>query len=210
MTLFQLVRSSRGFALALCVCAGLIGCGDDDSSGDASPPDASSDVGIDASTDAAPDASTDADEDASTDASEDASADAGEDASADAAVDAADVCDTAVEGDACDVEGESCGGPCTDECSFCNIISCREGTWQRFEVFPVPCFSCGDDLRCVVGETYCAHGVSDVAGEPDMYRCVDTPPDCAGDADCACIATSVAYDMCEESDGGIVVTFFGG
>jgi hypothetical protein len=48
-------------------------------------------------------------------------------------------CATAVEGAACSMEGQSCGGPCSDPCQFCNIFRCSSGRWTRLEIFPMPC-----------------------------------------------------------------------
>lgn len=48
-------------------------------------------------------------------------------------------CATAAEGAACSMEGQSCGGPCSDPCQFCNILRCSTGRWTRLEIFPMPC-----------------------------------------------------------------------
>ncbi len=53
--------------------------------------------------------------------------------------DAGSSCATAVEGAACSMEGQSCGGPCSDPCQFCNIFRCSSGRWTRLEIFPMPC-----------------------------------------------------------------------
>ncbi len=198
-------------ALVVLLCSfTLIACGDDDSGSDTGS-DTGSEAGTDSGFDAA-DAAVDTNtEDASADVGEDAGSDASEDSSVDAdAGSDADVCASAALGEACPEDGVSCGGPCTDECSFCNVIFCRDGTWQRLEAPPLPCFSCGDSLRCPIGDSFCAQTISDVVGEPDDFRCVDTPADCVGGADCACLAASVIFSMCEEVEGGIVVTIPGG
>jgi len=53
--------------------------------------------------------------------------------------DAGESCASAVEGAACSMEGQRCGGPCTDPCRFCNIFHCASGRWTRMEIFPMPC-----------------------------------------------------------------------
>ena len=117
----------------------------------------------------------------------------------------------ASEGASCELEGAFCGGPCTDQCSFCNVLRCESGTWQRLEVFPAPCFDCGDGLRCVAGEDYCQHAFSDVGGEPDSFECRPLPAACIGDATCACLGEELAFDMClEPNPGELEVQFFGG
>jgi len=49
---------------------------------------------------------------------------------------------SAAAGTPCSTEGMTCSEGCTDRCSFCNLIRCQSGAWQRLEVFPDP--SCGD------------------------------------------------------------------
>src|SRR5262245_35113679 len=124
--------------------------------------------------------------------------------SVDAGVDAAtDGCTNAVDGAPCDDEGASCGGPCTDPCSFCNIVTCQLGTWQHMEVFPAPCFDCGTERRCMAQSTYCDVSHSDIGGEPDIYTCMPMPSACSADPTCACIGGHVAADACTESEGGL-------
>lgn len=53
--------------------------------------------------------------------------------------DAGESCSSVVEGAACSMEGQRCGGPCTDPCRFCNIFHCASGRWNRMEIFPRPC-----------------------------------------------------------------------
>lgn len=48
-------------------------------------------------------------------------------------------CANVQEGQACSVEGQSCGGPCNNPCEFCNVWRCSGGRWARLEVFPMPC-----------------------------------------------------------------------
>lgn len=61
------------------------------------------------------------------------------DVASDRGGDAGDSCAGAVEGAPCSMEGQSCGGPCTDPCRFCNIFRCASGHWTRLEIFPMPC-----------------------------------------------------------------------
>ncbi len=121
-------------------------------------------------------------------------------------------CASAVVDTPCSVEGAFCGGPCTDECSFCNLLSCSGGTWNRVEVFPAPCFDCGESLRCVANEQHCVHTFSDVGGVPDDYECADNPPECMGDmATCACLDAALIYDECVEPiPGELEIRYFGG
>ena len=49
-------------------------------------------------------------------------------------------CATAASGAACTSEGMTCGGPCTDICQFCNLLTCTGGHWQAMEAAPAPCF----------------------------------------------------------------------
>lgn len=71
--------------------------------------------------------------------------DTGTDAGSDVRADAGSSCATAVEGAACSMEGQSCGGPCADPCQFCNILRCEGGRWTRLEIFPMPCIDGGAD-----------------------------------------------------------------
>lgn len=120
-------------------------------------------------------------------------------------------CSTAEVDTPCAVEGAYCGGPCTDACSFCNILSCSGGTWNRVEVFPTPCFACGD-AQCVTEEQHCVHSYSDVGGEPDGFGCADNPAECVGEmATCACLGGSLTFDECvEPSAGEVEIRYFGG
>ena len=67
----------------------------------------------------------------------------GMDVGNDAGRDAGDVCATVTEGATCSLEGQSCGGPCTDPCQFCNIFRCSSGHWTHLEIFPRPCTDAG-------------------------------------------------------------------
>lgn len=217
--------------LVLTVGVGSSACGGDDpdprTTVDGSTADASirTDGGRDPDLGTTTDASSDAtvgdatvDNDADVDATvDDADVDAsGEDAEVDASVedagtDAGVDCRGAAEDGVCSAEGAFCGGPCTDVCSFCNILSCSGGRWRRLEVFPAPCFECGDK-RCQQNEQLCRVAHSDVGGEPDVYACEPTPAACREDPSCECIADNgVASDRCTESDEGqITVEWFGG
>jgi hypothetical protein len=94
-------------------------------------------------------------------------------------------CDSAVDESACSVEGESCGGPCVDACNFCNLLRCTNGAWQRMEIFPAPCFDCGDGARCNPFESYCQYD-----GDTS-YSCEPLPSECAGERTCECIAAGI-------------------
>ena len=119
-------------------------------------------------------------------------------------------CDLANEGDLCAMDTESCGRCSPDPCSFCNVLICDGGRWSRREAPPAAvCFSCGG-ARCVAHEQWCAHGVSDVGGEPDSYECRDRPSDCVGDLSCDCFTELGAQECADDRMGGITVTFFGG
>jgi hypothetical protein len=61
----------------------------------------------------------------------------------DGGADAGSSCAGVTEGAACAVDGQSCGGPCSDPCQFCNIFRCSGGRWTRLEVFPMPCVDSG-------------------------------------------------------------------
>ncbi|MCB9592592.1 MAG: hypothetical protein H6719_07660 [Sandaracinaceae bacterium] len=121
-------------------------------------------------------------------------------------------CSAAVVDEACTAEGVTCGGPCTDACSFCNLLTCTGGVWNRVEVFPTPCFDCGDSARCVTGTQHCVHSYSDVGGEPDTFRCTDNPTACRDDAaTCACLEMTLTFDECvEPNPGELEGRYFGG
>jgi hypothetical protein len=108
----------------------------------------------------------------------------------------------------CEVDGMSCGGPCTDPCSFCNLMVCMSGTWENVEAFPMPCFLCGD-LECLQPEEYCRISRSDVVGIPDVTECVALPEECV-EPTCECLATTVSYDNCTDENGEVTVEYFGG
>jgi hypothetical protein len=105
----------------------------------------------------------------------------------------------------CQREDQVCGGPCTDQCSFCNLTVCSNGVWTSAEVFPAPCFACGPEQDCVAGQSYCHVTHPDMAGDPDGFECVPIPDACSGDATCECLGGEVAYDACTGDTGRIVV-----
>jgi len=168
----------------------LWGCGDGASSDDAGP--GAMDAGVTA----------------------DAGGGGGDAGEADAgALDAGDVdCAGAMIDTPCAPEGAVCGGPCTDECSFCNLLRCSGGVWNRVEVFPTPCFQCGPDAQCVTNEQHCVRSFSDVGGVPDSYMCADNPDACmADDATCACLEGELTFDDClEPNPGEVEIQYFGG
>jgi hypothetical protein len=113
----------------------------------------------------------------------------------------------AAEGTACSPEGMTCGS-CTDPCGFCNLLRCDGGVWSHLEAFPPPppctSFECGPDMRCDAVTTYCSHAVSDIGGEPDVYRCEPYPEGCTS---CSCLGGNACSGT---SETGITVTWFGG
>ena len=141
----------------------------------------------------------------------DAASDAGglDAARVDSGEDAGDECADAREGAACAAEGVVCGGPCTDECSFCNVLRCYSGRWVRFEVFPATCFSCGPMLQCVSGESYCRITTPGVEGADTIYECVAPPTDCEGMLSCDCLVRAGVFGDCrQEGAGEVIVELF--
>ena len=68
------------------------------------------------------------------------------------------------DGDPCLVEGQVCGGGCTDPCSFCNTLTCQDGTWIWMEIFPDPaCEQC--PAEAPIGEEGCHAGLHCEWGE---------------------------------------------
>ena len=85
--------------------------------------------------------------------------------------------------------------------------------WGRLEVFPAPCFACGDAMECVAGETYCDVTYSDVGGEPTLYECRDLPTTCTSMPTCSCLESAgIVADACTQGDepGSVTVEHFGG
>lgn len=116
------------------------------------------------------------------------------------------VCPSSItEGAACSTEGQSCGGPCTDECSFCNIFRCEGGEWTRLEVFPAPCFACGDEgLRCRQDTQYCEVLVGGAPPGFESFSCNSDLNTCDGPPTCDCLALSPA-STCDDSGEGVIV-----
>lgn len=144
---------------------------------------------------------------ASHDGTDAGSSDAG---ASDAGSGDAGACADATEGASCSMEGSFCGGPCTDACSFCNVLECSGGTWMRREAPPAPCFACGDALRCQLDVSYCRVARSDVGGVPDSYACLDYEPGCAAGATCECVPESERGFCTDEGGGEVTVELPGG
>jgi hypothetical protein len=79
----------------------------------------------------------------------------------------------------CSTEGMTCSEGCTDACSFCNVIRCQGGTWQKLEVFPDPSCrdggleagaTCTSDQECGSGLKCCYP-----CGIPDCQNVCMTP-----------------------------------
>ena len=71
-------------------------------------------------------------------------------------------------------------------------------------------FPCGP-LFCEVGQELCQIQLSDVADEPDSYKCDPLPPNCAVDgATCACLADVACSESCVLENGGFTLTCPGG
>lgn len=66
---------------------------------------------------------------------------------------------------ACTVEGQSCSTDCSDQCQFCNVMTCENGIWTRLEVFPAPCLDC-EPLCDLVVPAACA------GGPPNLETCI--------------------------------------
>jgi hypothetical protein len=112
------------------------------------------------------------------------------------------------EGEACATEGQSCGGPCTDACSFCNLFRCEGGEWTRLEVFPAPCFDCGDEgLRCRQDTEYCDILVGGAEPGFESFSCNSDLNTCDGPPTCDCLALSPG-STCDDSGDGVVVRTF--
>lgn len=90
-----------------------------------------------------------------------------------------DVCASAAPGETCDTT-ESCGGPCDDPCSFCNVLSCEDGQWRGVEAAPYPCDDDNPDItRCELsGGTW----DEDACG----HTFCGTTDDCVGVPGCLC------------------------
>ena len=75
---------------------------------------------------------------------------------------------------------------------------------------PAGQFPCGAGF-CAKGQQYCQVDVSDVGGIPNGYGCKPLPADCSqAGATCDCLAGQPCGNMCQQVDGGFVVTCPGG
>lgn len=119
---------------------------------------------------------------------------------------ATDSCATAVSGATCAAEGMTCGGACTDICSFCHLFRCSAGKWSDMEAFPAPCFSCGPSLHCQTNATYCSTTLPGVPGASVGYQCKDTPTACKPTPTCTCLTPSVTPATCAEGAAGELTT----
>jgi len=96
-------------------------------------------------------------------------------------------CASAVATQSCTAEGTVCGSEnCTTACQFCNLTRCMNGVWQRMEVAPVPCFSCGSAVQCQSYTQYCEITIGGVPGSIPSYRCPATPAACSPTPTCSC------------------------
>jgi hypothetical protein len=120
------------------------------------------------------------------------------------------LCDGVLVGEPCAVENAHCGS-CTDECSFCHVVSCVNGVWTGFEVPPLPCFDCGPSIRCRTGGEYCDLEHSDVPSIPDAYACRSMFAACLRDVTCDCVQQAVPSDRCTmQRAGELLVEHLGG
>lgn len=116
-------------------------------------------------------------------------------------------CASAVAMGACTVDGQICSSGCTDACSFCNLLRCVGGTWQRMESFPAPCFSCGPALRCRDNAQYCQVIQGGPAGSSPTYTCRDVPSSCPATPTCACLPlTTPPSTTCTQAGPGQLTT----
>ena len=69
------------------------------------------------------------------------------------------------EGQPCSDEGGYCNSGCEDQCQFCNVLMCSEGTWHHLEAPPAPCLDC-DEVCPFTVMPMCANG------PPDEPTCV--------------------------------------
>ena len=76
---------------------------------------------------------------------------------------------------------------------------------------PLDTFPCGFRF-CAANTQYCRLQISDVAGFPDEYECIDVPAACGATPDCACLSNESCGDMCEvrPGDGSLLLTCPGG
>ena len=71
-------------------------------------------------------------------------------------------------------------------------------------------FPCGAGF-CTQGEQYCQVQVSDVAGVPDTYSCIELPPNCkTEDAICSCLSDVECGQYCKQENGDFTLICPGG
>ncbi len=68
-------------------------------------------------------------------------------------------------------------------------------------------FACGDSLTCNSANQYCKVATGGPCCSPPSYSCEPIPAACAGDYSCQCIQTAVSAQECDETGGGVTVTF---
>lgn len=107
------------------------------------------------------------------------------------------------EGEPCRVEGASCNTGCQNQCEFCNLIACENGTWQGLEVFPAPCLQC-EELCDFTLAPMCA------LGPPDKNACVAGCMDIMGGrceipfADARACAGTMPTFVCDDAGHPVV------
>jgi len=114
-------------------------------------------------------------------------------------------CALATDGAACTSEGAICGGPCTDACQFCNLLSCSGGHWLRAEAFPAPCFACGNG-KCQTLTQYCQTTIGGVPGSVPSYACLDIPSECLSSRTCVCLGQQHVGGSCSMGANGELMT----
>lgn len=76
---------------------------------------------------------------------------------------------------------------------------------------PPKTFACGPIFCQGAPLQYCAHDVSDVAGQPDGWACKSAPPACSGAPSCGCLAKEPCGASCSgDSMGNWTLTCAGG
>jgi hypothetical protein len=109
------------------------------------------------------------------------------------------VCESAVDAEPCEEEGEVCGSEaCSDPCLFCSVLRCEAGVWKRYEAAPAPCFDCGASERCMTGVEYCSID----RGAAVVEECVVVPELCRADLSCECLEDLEPERTCTETGEG--------
>lgn len=121
-------------------------------------------------------------------------------------------CASAVPTQPCNVEGTACGSEnCSNDCQFCNLAVCANGVWQRVEVAPLPCFSCGSaGQQCHSYAQYCVVASGGTPPGSSSINCTAVPPACLPTPTCACLQSQgvVTGGTCAQSGTGqLTVTF---